>query len=232
MKKLVILIILFFIFGIIFLGFIFFGKNNDTNPDVTPTPTTTQANGVLLQSSIPADNSTNVPVNQEVSFTFSDVVNEEDVEVLVGPSTGQAVLFRGKTIVIRPIPSWNAGTPYRITIQYKNLSRIPDGINFQTIGTEVETLPDTAPNPTEVKASEDLQRTASPDAYLSNYTPYDTQKFTVTSSFKSTPTGHMAFTVVTKGEVSLEVVKSEVRAWGLLHGLTDTQFKTLDISYQ
>jgi hypothetical protein len=181
---------------------------------------------------IPLNNAQNVPANQEVAFTFSETVSEKDIEILAGPNTGHAVLFRGKTVVVRPIPAWDEGTPYRITIQYADLSRVPDGINFTVAGTPPDTLPDTGPNPTEIKKSEDLQREISPDAYLSNYTPYETNSFSIVSGFKPTPTGHMAFTVTIKNGSSENTIRNEVKAWAATHGITDVQFSSLDILFQ
>ena len=232
MKKLIILVILFIILGIVFLVFTLFGKKDEPPPDTMPTPTTIQTNTVKLDSSVPLNNATNVPRNQEIVLTFSQSVTDQDIKILVGPDTGQAVLFRGKTVIIRPIPLWEEGTPYRISIQYADLSRIPDGINFTVAGIAPESLPDTGPNPTAIKESEDLQREARPDVYLSNYTPYETDSFSITSEYKTSPTGHFAFIVIVKNNASESTIRNEVAAWAASHGITETQFNSLDISYQ
>lgn len=232
MKKLIILVLLFVILGVIFLAFTFFRKKQEAPPNGMLTPTIVQTNTIQLENAVPVNNATNVARNQDVIFTFSEPVTANDLQILVGPNTGHALLFRGKTVVVRPVPLWDEGTPYRVSIQYANPTQIPDGINFTTVGKPVEKLPDTGPNPTAVKESEDIQLETSPDVYLSNYTPFETQKFRITSAYKATPTGHFAFTVVTKGEASLEVIKSEVEAWARGHGLTETQVNSLDISYE
>ena len=226
------LIFIFVVIAIIFLYFVFFGNKDGITPGNSPTPTTSPINDLILQSSEPLNNSVNVEKTKEIVFTFSRPVTADDFTVLIGPETEHTVVFRGKTVIIKPKTTWSEGTPYRITIQYADLSRVPDGLNFTVVGTSIKTLPNTRPNPTEIQNSEDLQKEARPDVYLSNYAPFETDAFTISSEYRTQPTGHFAFIVQLKEGQSENEVRNAVEAWTISHSLTSEQYNSLDIEFR
>jgi hypothetical protein len=232
MKKITILIGIFIFVLVIFIVFLLLNRPVKPENIVSPTPSPVADNSLLLMSTDPINNTKNVKTNQEIIFTFNNPVNESNITILVSPETKLSVAYRGKTVVIRPETAWAEGISYRISIQYADRSRIPDGINFVVEGTPPATLPDTGPNQEQIKQSEELQRNESPDVFLSNYTPYETDLFTMSSEYASSPVGHFYFTVIKKQGGSENIIRTQVKEWILSLGLTEIQYNNLDVRYK
>ncbi len=221
----------FLVFVVILIILALLFRSSPETNEVIPSPAPEQMAVELLET-VPTDGAASIKLTQEIVLTFNEPVTKNDITILVGPKTELFEAFRGKTVILRPRSQWTPGVENRITIQYADLSRIPASFAFTTVGDAPDTLPDTAPDPTQIQQSKDFQRNARPDVYLAGFVPYDADNFTITAEFVNTPTGHFAFTVVSKGNAPRDQLEREVEAWMRGHALTDAQIQTIDISYQ
>jgi len=90
-------------------------------------------------------------------------------------------------------------------------------------------LPDTQPTGA-AQDEKKFQLQNSPDVFLSNQTPYSTKSFSVTSDFKTQPTGHFYFIVTLKSKDSAQD-KISFLNWLKSLGLSDNQINALDVTY-
>lgn len=91
-------------------------------------------------------------------------------------------------------------------------------------------LPDTQPSGIKQK-EEAFQLINHPDVFLSNYCPFESSEFKISSAFQSLPVGHFSFNV----KLNLndpQKAKQEFKKWLIGLGFSEDQINTLDIFYQ
>lgn len=239
MKRLTILIGLFVILlVIVVVGFIISPKQQPSIPMPTPAiPTITT--GLSVLSSIPADETTNVSRDQVLTVTFSQPVTTSDFTVSVAPETAHRVTVEGTTALISPQTQWIEGMPYWVMVRYADdPDRLPYGFAFTVAGPTPETLPNTRPEQEVIDAENAYLREHDPDIYLSNYTPYGEESFSIVSYFNEEQDRY-AFIVEPNvenryAEVTPEIVakmKADANRWMLSLGLTQQQINSLEIQY-
>ena len=230
MKRLIILIGIFIVILIVLIISLVLGRSNE-HPSVSPTPTLPpEVDQLRVISTIPQDESEDVPITQQIMLTFNEPLTETDITILISPDTPVTTTFQNDVLIISPNPTWQESTAYRIAIRYPDPHKLPDTIDFITEGADEITFPDTAPNPTSVAESEQFVLKERPDIFLKNKTPYAEELFSIISDYDS-ETQKFEFLV----EIPEGVTESDGRfaAETLMEslGLTPAQINSLSIEY-
>ena len=216
MKRLIILIGIFIVILIVLIISLVLGRSNE-HPSVSPTPTLPpEVDQLRVISTIPQDESEDVPITQQITLTFNEPLTETDITILISPDT--------------PVTTWQESTAYRIAIRYPDPNKLPDTIDFITEGAGEITFPDTAPNPTSVAESEQFVLKERPDIFLKNKTPYAEELFSIISDYDS-ETQKFEFLVEIPEGVTESDGRFAAETWMESLGLTPAQINSLSIEY-
>ncbi|MCR4263513.1 MAG: Ig-like domain-containing protein [Candidatus Roizmanbacteria bacterium] len=230
MKRLIILIGIFIVILIILIVSLVLRRSYE-EPSVSPTPTLPAGVDPLrVISTVPKDNSENIPVTQQIVLSFNEPINLSDITILVSPETPYTTSIENNVLTIFPDPGWQESTAYRIAIRYPDPNKLPDTIDLITEGGGEITFPDTAPDPTSVAESEKFVLNERPDIFLKNKTPYAEESFSIISDYDS-ETQKFTFLVEIPEGVTENDGKAATEEWMVLQGLTSSVINSLSIEY-
>ena len=231
MKRIVIIFILSFLLLLVAtLVLSFFGKKPTFQaPPTFPTPTpvfspnTPHTGGITLENAVPADKSTNILTNQNIVLTFNRTLLASDISFAIAPTVPFTASVSGNLYIVKPQEPLLMNTTYMYFVTIKGFPSYT--YTFSTINDpSITSTPDYA---NEVETA--INQHNYPDMYLSRYTPYDTNDFTVTSDYNDTA-GAFYFTVTYY--VPLEQAQKEFADWVVSTGLTKEQVTLLHVTYQ
>jgi len=226
------LIIFLIVIPAIFLFFMQ-KKNPSPSPSFFPTPTTI-ANppqngplGITIQNTTPQNNSDNVGLNQNIVIILNKPATLDQIAINISPNVPYTASIKGNNLIISPQTPLQPGTTYSYMVKYAD-STTSDRYSFTTVGEQ----PSSAVSPTPVDNVPEMelewQRVHQPDLFLSNKTPFETQDFSVTNDYTSTPTEHFYFTVTSKTPNGRQAFLN----WLTSLNLGNQQIQQLDIRYQ
>ncbi|MBI4137197.1 Ig-like domain-containing protein [Candidatus Roizmanbacteria bacterium] len=230
MKRLIILTGIFIgILIILIVSLVLRGSYED--PSISPTPTLPpDVDQLRVISTVPQDESENIPVSQQVVVTFNEQIELSDFTILISPDTPFTTSIQDSVLTISPNPSWEESMAYRITIRYPEFKKLPDTMGFITEGEGNITFPDTAPDPTSIAESEQFVLKERPDIFLKNKTPYAEESFSIISDYDAEMQKFVFLVEIPEG-----VAESEGRAateeWMESQGLTPSVINSLSIEY-
>ena len=169
----------------------------------------------------------NTPLNQKIVITFNTTVKQNEINFEIDPNIAYAIQTNKNIVTIIPQNNLAPSTIYFCKISHKSgvFQRL---FYFTTIGPTPTPVTDTFPTGA-AKQEEDFLKTNYPDVFLSNKTPFQTSDFSISSDFKTTPTGHFYFIINLKGDK--EKAKINFINWLKSLGLIDVQINNLEISY-
>lgn len=229
---------LFLIIIISFLALVFFlvalrmqknlGRSGPLTTPITPY-TSTAPNRLFVVSTRPSNKAAIISLNQAIAVAFNRTILPNEVGITISPQLPFSVGVQDNTLLITPQSPLTPGTLYTYAIHYLTLDQLPNLFTFTTTGPTQSQLPDTG-LPGGAETNDAYLVKNRPDIYLSNRLPYSGTSFTITSTYKTTPTRHFAFTIGLTGDEALG--RSEALAWLKSLGLTDQQIRGLDITYE
>lgn len=205
----------------------FFLSPKNPSKKIAPSPST-QGTLTVLKTS-PSLNQKGVPASQVISIEFNKTLLLSDISIIFSPQTQYGTSINGTILSLSPSLSLSRSTNYVVTISSSDHKNLIYSLIFSTEG-PIPTLIDTRPSE-EPQKTDELLKKDRPDAFLSNKMPYKTAEFGVVYSFKSSPTGHFAFTVTLTGE-NKDIAKTMFVNWVKSFGITDAQIDQLDITYR
>ncbi len=228
LSSLLVLIVLFFFVSILS------GLKKTTNiPNPLPTPTpvgsSEQFNKTPLKvlQTNPTNGALGVSINQPIIVTFNNPVATNSVVFSIFPEVNYTLSSRLDDIIVTPVSAYQESTQY--TYGLSNL----DGTQLLkatfSVGPSVSpTIPLTGRYPNLDTVSDSAQRQTYPDIFLAGYVPYQTNSFSVSSDFSSSPSGHYVFTVSQQTNSG----KQDFLLWLKQLGLTQDQINRIEITYQ
>lgn len=218
------------IIPLIFLGLSLGKRQGKINISPTPSVSTvpTRVKESFVVSFYPADNSTNVALDTNISFVFVPSVKLQEVNFSILPPVQYEKIISGQSLTVKPKALLSAGTKYSIVLGQNNSSSF-ESLSFTTVGATPTNLPDTRPSG-EPSERNTLLRQTRPDIFLKNNTPYSTADFSISSNFTTTPAEHFYFLVLLFGDKNNS--KISFIAWLKSLGLEDSQIQGLDLLYQ
>lgn len=182
-----------------------------------------QTPSLTVSSTTPTDLATHVNVDNTISITFNRGFSQKDVSVSFAPSfTFQAKVIKN-TLFITPSSPLLSNLSYYGFVTINNLPSYT--FSFTT---NQDKLQSSSPD-----YANDIQTAINqhdfPDVFLSGFTPYTTDTFTVTSDYSSDTPQHFFFIVTLFGDkVQAE---QDFITWAIATGLTKEQLATMDIRY-
>lgn len=234
-KKILVVVILGLVI-LIAIPLLFFPKQTsipNTQFAPTPTPVSVQqirsGSSIKVTSSEPKSGTSNVPTNQKIVIELDRPFKDNEIEFSISPSVKYSYSVSGSTLTITPLEPLSPGTTYAYSVNYNVGDEAPKTYTFTTEGPTPSLSPNTFPSGA-YEQEQNFQKQTYPDLFLKNQTPYSDSYFSITGAYKSTPTGHFAFTVVLTGDHTAS--QNDFLSWLKSLGLTDSQIQTLDISYQ
>lgn len=237
------------------IGSFFLSSSTKKMPQVTPTsstgaPTSTPAfqlpptyspvqsndttkhKQLVVVKTSPVNNQGDVPVDiKSITITFDQQVTVQDVPLAIAPDLPYKINAQGTSIIITPQAALQPGTVYFVVLRlYRSDGKIQlYTLSFKTTGATPTPLPNTRPPQSDIDQENQQQIQSAPDVYVSNQTPHNGGTFSVTSDYKSTPTGHFYFTVTLIGDPT--TAKNDFINWLKSLGLNDSQISSLDVVY-
>ncbi len=202
---------------------------------ITTNQTTVVLKPSLIQSNLtiisiaPENEAKNVPAEEKIIITFNRKLEASEVTVTLLPSLTVTTEIDENVLTVTPESPYKPGLKYTYVIRFPNTTILPKSYSFTTTGPTQPFLPDTQPTGAAEK-EDNFQRENHPDVFLSNQTPYKGSNFTITSEFKSTPSGHFVFKVNLAGS-DKSLAKNEFYNWLTSLQLTGQQITLLDIEY-
>lgn len=196
------------------------------NQTVVLKPSLIQSNLTVI-SITPEDEAKNIPAEEKIIITFNRKFEASEVTVTLLPSLPVTTEIEENVLTVTPESPYKPGWRYTYVIRFPNTTILPKSYSFTTTGPTQPFLPDTQPAGA-VEKEDNFQRENHPDVFLSNQTPYKGSSFTVTSEFKSIPSGHFAFKVNLTGS-DKSLAKKEFNNWLTSFQLTGQQITSLDI---
>lgn len=235
MKKILIIsvvcLLLIIFFGILVLG----NKKNNTffNPFNIPTPTPVQNTtgfsnkplGISIVSLSPKDKTQNVSINSPVTIQMSQPIDQKNVFISFTPDTPFTASFSGNIITVTPISQWDKGTTYLFFISFSSFPPTPS-FSFTTEGV-INNQPVVGDNGYD-HAQQQL-KIVNPDVFLSNYTPYNSDTFSVESAISSSINGHFYFLVTLHADSQASL--RSFYQWLSSLNLSQSQIQSLDIRF-
>jgi hypothetical protein len=200
-----------------------------TNKSITPTPqanpgeTTFPTPNIQVIATIPENNTSNIPLNTTITLTFNQAITPDEVTVTASPDISFTTTVNNNTLTLIPATAYQPATIYNITIKYS--PSLPAYIySFRTIGAPKDTFdfPDQRADKSDIINA--------PDVFLARRTPHQEAEFYVSSSV-SNQTGDMTF-IVTLNGTDKASSQQKFLEWVKSQGLTDSQIKSLSITYQ
>ncbi|MFA9289050.1 MAG: hypothetical protein ACEQSA_04180 [Weeksellaceae bacterium] len=205
------------------------GTTPDGNTPTTVPITAVPANAPLEIVSFQSDAATGTLLPNsiiEVSLNRAFVSNEVQIGISPDIQTNQTI--EGTAIYISPQTNWTIGTAYTFSVTAGGQTTDYElrTVETQTAGSQgVNTRPEGA-----YEESLAFQLQNHPDSFLTNQTPFATDRFSIISQYIEQPTGHFAFAVTLNGDEA--EARTYFRVWLESLGLSATQIDELDITYQ
>ena len=173
----------------------------------------------------PLDGQLNVPFNQKITAVFETAVYGDDVEFSSDPPFPFDKTVLNNILTITPRAPLASGTRYTYIFKYTRSAVPSRPYSFTTRG-PIQNIPDTMPEG--AREQEDaFQRENHPDVYLSNFTPYESPSFSLTSEFVEEES-IFRFTMVQKTQSA----ESDFRNWLSSLELSEEQISRLKITAQ
>lgn len=232
-KRLLFIALIFFFILIPALLLLFPNKKNPSPGPFSPTPTQIinppqhGPLGITIQNTKPPNNSTNVDPNQNIVLTLNKPATLDQIAINISPNIPYTPSIQENNVFITPQTPLQPGTTYVYMVKYAD-GTISDRYSFTTAGQQVSPAVSPAPVDNTQEMELEWQRVHQPDLFLSNKTPYQTQDFSVTNDYTTTPAEHFYFTVTAKTPNG----KQAFLDWLKSLNLSDTQMQQLDIRYQ
>lgn len=237
MKKIAIIFIV--VLALITAGSIFLQmfslstKKSSVVPTVPPIPTpvinTSNSNKpsttTQVVSVFPQDGSTDIDVNQPISITFNEPVENKDFSLSFAPAFPYTASTSGSVVTITPTQSLSPNVLYSGFVQVSSFPAFQFSFSTITDPNSPSPSPDIAQ---EVTLEE--QRVFFPDQYVDNFLPYQTTDFSVAGAWTDQPAGHFYAIVALSG--NQQQAKQDFITWLQSIGITNTQLSKLDIRYQ
>ena len=198
------------------------------NQTAVSRPSPMQSNLTVI-STTPQNEAKNIPAEEKIIITFNRKLEASEVTVTFLPSLTVTIEIDENVLTVTPESPYKPGLKYTYVVRFPNTIILPKSYSFTTTGPTQPFLPDTQPTGAAEK-EDNFQRENHPDVFLSNQTPYKGSSFTITSEFKSTPSGHFAFKVSLTGS-DKSLAKNEFYNWLTSLQLTGQQITLLDIEY-
>ena len=153
---------------------------------------------------------------------FKDI---KDIDFSVNPLFDYQLQANNNILKVLPENNLAPGTKYTYIVKYKSQTLPSRSYSFLTAG-EIKDLPDTQPEGA-AEAEAEFQRQNHPDVFLSNFTPFESATFSLSSEFIGEENGHFRFTVTSQTSAG----KNDFLNWLKSLNLSDNQIAELDISY-
>lgn len=179
---------------------------------------------IQLVSSVPQNNTTNVPVTVMPSLMFNASLEGKSPQVIISPPTVFTFTFSSDSLVINPQTNLLPATNYTITTTVDNQTFF---LVFTTSGGSPTIFGDTRPIDI-IDEEQEILKSTHPDIFLSNATPYSNNSISVISRFVDVPTGHFQFIVTSKNNSNPQAA---FNVWAQEQGLTINQIDALDLVY-
>lgn len=244
-KRIIIIGVVILLLLIVVIAIIRTLANNIDSPKISPSsevdisitqvPVSSQSPAKQIpniSASNPANNAANVPVNQEaLGFTLGSgsIVKSEDVDFTIDPPVLFSYKAKNTSIEVTLLKLLQPGTTYSYSISINKGS--PYVGWFTTSGPTPQTTPYSGEPAGFFEEEKEHQIQEFPDIYLSNYTPYETDQFTIESKHNATR-GGFDFIVTKKGIIDQKDLQNQVNLWITSQGISQNQISNLTITYQ
>ena len=205
-------------------------ENNSNNNNIYNNPSQPVANPTTLSTYkiiavSPSDEEKNVPQNSFIQITFNLPPGEGNEEFTVAPAFEFTSELNNNQLTVTPLSLLAEGTKYTYIVKFKNQILPSRTYTFTTTG-EFSILPDTQPSGA-AEFEENFQKENHPDVFLSNFTPYSADSFSVSSEFIPVQPGHFRFTVTSLSSSG----RQDFHDWLRSLDFTDSRISALDILY-
>lgn len=177
----------------------------------------------------PSDLSTNISLDSKIVIDFSKEFNLEEIELFISPDLVSKKEIVKNSLIISPLENLKEGTTYTVSVNLKyNLEKVRL-YKFTTQGNKQEALADTR-NEKAIESFKIEERKESPDIYVANNTPYETESFKAVSEYNPVvPSGY--YLIITSKISNQQEVRNSVNVWLQSLLLTADQINSLDIRY-